>query len=351
MALLWLDNFGYVIDSSSVTNGCDYLGSCYSQGGHSGQPALYYPSSRNSEAGYLRFGYRAGFALHVTNCMGDYDSLVWGCAMLFDQTGYSSDMIQMRNASGAHITVSSTGNTLQVKDANGANVGSSFSVPVNQWYYFEMKVTLGNSTGACEIRINGEQKVNFTNQDFLYSSGSAYIEKLEHYDSDSSMQFWMSEIYVTDGEFLGPIRVRACYPDEDSATHTDFTPSSGSDHYAMVDETAYDDDSTYNTGSQEEDKDTYLFDTSSVVGPVRGVSLMTRATRTGGSALKFKNMVRVGSTDYDGGREYYTDIGYDDFHQVWGVNPNTSSAWTTGEIASAEFGVHITGLSTTTTTA
>jgi len=341
MTLLWLDNFsqlGYNITVSELAGDFYYVEGTW--------PNSQYPSSRTSTAGYLEFGYRDGIQMDISK-IGNYSTLTFGFALSFNEPFNSAGIIRFGNGSGNHLTldIGATPNQLSVEDANSSSV-ATFDYTLN-WQYIEVKLTLGQTTGACEIRRNGQQVVNVSNQDFY--SGTDYIEYILLYNNSSGTLMYASEFYITDGDFLGPIRVRSCLPNADG-NYTNFTPSSGTDHYAMVDEAATDEDSTYNEGSQVGDKDTYSFDTSSIVGTIKGVSLSSHARRTGGSALKFKNMVRVNNTDYDGSDEFYTDATYEFHRQVWENNPNTSSPWTSSDLSNAEFGVHITALSTTTTT-
>ena len=135
------------------------------------------------------------------------------------------------------------------------------------------------------------------------------------------------------------------YPDGDGY-HTDMSPSSGTDHYAMVDETPHDSDTTYNAASTNTDTDSFTIPSNalSAIGDsdtINHVDVYAVIKRAGG---KFDNtiklMCRYDSTKSLGSAQTIT-TGYVEYSSEFSNCPG-ESGWTKQQVLDAEFGAEAT---------
>jgi hypothetical protein len=223
---------------------------------------------------------------------------------------------------------------------------SGGEIPNLQWFYLEMKVVISATVGEVLVRINGEVVLNLTNQNT--KNGTDYIRRVAFGAIVEDLTVYFDDVYADDSKFHGDCRVAPFWPDSDG--YTDFIALGAGSHYLEVDETPQpDEDTSYNEGLAEGDKDSYGVNISGIDGSIKGVQLCTAERKTGTQTVKTKPLVKTGGGDYLG-EEKTLGTEYGINKHIWEVNPNTSNPWTPAELDAAEFGVEVTSLSTTTTT-
>jgi hypothetical protein len=125
-------------------------------------------------------------------------------------------------------------------------------------------------------------------------------------------------------------------PSTGNGANTGLTPSTGTDHGALVDESVPNDDTDYNSGGAGV-TDTYVFDLSALSGKtIYGLVLTMSAKATSAGTNTIAGVARIGGTDYVGTTQNLTTA-YLYYEQVWTVRPSDGAAWSAG--ASMEFGV------------
>jgi len=226
---------------------------------------------------------------------------------------------------------------------------SSIVLSLNQFYYIEWKVTIANSIAAdsCVVRVNGIEVINVTaGQDLqntanstatVVSLGVGATNAAHHYDD----YYICNQSGSTNNTFLGDCRVDTLYPDADGF-YTDGTPSAGSDHYAMVDETPVSTTDFVSLASVG-DRDSYSFESlPSLAGQVvYGVQALAATDKDDAGSISAATFARSGTTNEDGtGTSLST--GYTFLRDIYEENPDTSTQWTRTTVNSAEFGVVVT---------
>lgn len=132
-------------------------------------------------------------------------------------------------------------------------------------------------------------------------------------------------------------RVEVRRPEADSATEADFTPSAGTDNFAMVDEASpADADSTYNDSATNTDIDRFTCATPLTLKRVHGANVITRARHLG-SSQNMRNVIFEGATQGNGSNVALSESFVPRF-TLFTTNPDTSLPWTVDELEAAEFG-------------
>lgn len=228
----------------------------------------------------------------------------------------------------------------------GAQLGtpSTFVMALNQFYFVECKVTCNAgspSSISFIIRVNGltiiTQTVNGVNSftptiaDFVAGApgggNSAIID----------------DLYVTDGEFLGDIRVICLYRRLDG-DRLQWEPISGTDHTAMVKEHPPDDDTTYlyDLGSPSMgDIDEGYLDNLPGSPTIKGVQGVWRLKNAGpGSSIVKGTYKDAGGTTFAGPEYPPSQENY-----LYLLDPRrksvfTGNDWTASEINSLQEGIY-----------
>lgn len=164
---------------------------------------------------------------------------------------------------------------------------------------------------------------------------------------------YMCDIYWGDfsgsapgNAFLGDLRVRTDLPLTDAVggggTYRQWTPSTGSDHGALLDEAPPDDDTSYVASATLGQKETCLFPTIPLGVTVYGLQLMPNLVKTSAGGRQIGCLVRSGGTDATGSSQSIALTNYAYYDQMYALNPVTGVAWTPAEVNAMEGGVEVT---------
>ncbi len=209
-------------------------------------------------------------------------------------------------------------------------------------YKIELRVIGINNTGTLELRVNDEvwglidpADTNGTYNRIYFKTGAV----------GEGADFEISQLYVLDDQgtidentdFLGSSwQLEVIRPTAETA-QIDFTPESGVDNSAMVDDAPRNNaDADWNdsTGDAQVDR----FDSSTAISGARihNINVINVARHTG-SAQNFRAVVFEGATSGNGGDEALT-ASFQVFMEPFETNPDTSLPWTDTEVDAAEFG-------------
>jgi hypothetical protein len=255
------------------------------------------------------------------------------------------------NSSAKQITITcSSGGALAVR--RGGYTGTALGTTVatithSTWYYIELKVLFDNSAGTYELRIDGVNAVSGTGADTIFS-GSAGFDSIILGSEDLTFGIMADydDLYVCDGSggvndtFLGDHRIVCVVASSGNGTNVDWSPSTGSDHGALVDENPAN-DTDYNQSGTVGHRDTYNFAAVGVAGTVKAVQTANLIKADVAGVRYVGDVTRISSTNYD---STGTTVGSDWVFrcEVHPTSPATATAWTVSEIDGAEFGVKVT---------
>jgi hypothetical protein len=138
----------------------------------------------------------------------------------------------------------------------------------------------------------------------------------------------------------GDTRVLCLLSEAGNGAHTDWTPLTGTDHGAMVDEAQQDDDTTYNSTNTNDTIDTYIMeDLPFDVGEVLGVQVVSVARKEIAGTAFLKGLIRIDGTDFDG--DHTNGLGTTYQHVLTPFVTHDGEKFTVEEINNCESGPHL----------
>lgn len=221
----------------------------------------------------------------------------------------------------------------------GTLLGTSSAVfsGTDEWKYIEIKAVINDSSGSVEVKSNESTVLNLTSQD-TQNTANAYLNRIYLYGVYTISSTYYDDLYIDDSDFHGDVRVLSFNPDGDG-THSDFTPSAGS-NYQCVDEGVANNDTDYVSSSTLNHKDTYTFTTGSIAA-VHGVQATHYVKKSDSGSRAITPICRSNGTDYSGNSKTLTTSYWSEY-DIWETDPDDSSTWTQAKIEAAEFGLEVT---------
>jgi hypothetical protein len=217
------------------------------------------------------------------------------------------------------------------------------------WQYVEFKFTFNATTGEIVVRVNGVEVLNETGLD-LDSFGSTTVDQIQFYGaegtaaSNTNEQWFIDDIYIDDSQFQGPIKIEGLLPTAEGAT-IDFTPNTGTDNSANVDDNPRDDDTTYNDSADTpSNKDLFTTeDLSNITGGIIGVQVTSIAKLDSAGSIGLQSIVAEGTPTQGTGSvvEITSTTDYFAVQHIFETNPDTASAWSAAEVDGMEIGYEI----------
>jgi hypothetical protein len=219
----------------------------------------------------------------------------------------------------------------------------------NTWYYLEFKATIHDTAGLYEVRLDGVTELSAASGDTRNGGTGAWTGFYLNGANSSSVNYYFDDVYCADSAgsvnntFLGAVKVETLLPQTDAVaagSNTGLTPSTGTDHGALVDENPPN-TTDYNSSATVGLKDTYHYPSLSLTGAILGVQTNLYVAKSDAAARQVCAVVRTSSTDYDGANvSPSTTFGY--VSEVRQINPATGAAWTAAEVDALEAGMKVT---------
>ena len=291
----------------------------------------------------------------VTKTLAAATSWVVGVAFQYTGSlGGNAPIIALLDAGTlqCELRINPDGTLSVTRNANALTNGTSAaSLSIGTFYYLEWKVTIADSIGAgsCKVRINGADVITVaTGQDLKNTANTTANQvRLGPASAVNTYNGLFDDFYVcdqsgsTNNDFLGDVRIDTLYPTSDG-NYTAFTPSTGSSHFALVDE-ATPNTTDYNDGAAVNDRDSYGMGNLSALTSqtVYGVQVNAAIVKDDAGAKSAATFVRSSSTDGDGAS---VALGTSQVYvsQVFETDPNGSIAWTETSVNAMEAGVKVT---------
>lgn len=226
---------------------------------------------------------------------------------------------------------------------SGTVVATATNAPLlaNTWYHIEWKLTVNNTTGACQIWLNQVSVMNATGLN-TRSTANNYgnqfcIAKGQQSGSPNVTMRW-DDLVVRDDAQSGDVQVKCFLPTGVGATDQ-WTASAGTTAQC-VDEAAPNDDTDYISEDTVDEVSVFDFDDLPSSASIVAVCPLSRAEKTDAGTATYKHAVRSGGTVYTPGTEFSPSNGsYAYFSDILTTDPDTSLAWTYSGWSAAQIGV------------
>lgn len=261
--------------------------------------------------------------------------------------GNGRTMLELNNMNNTRVWYLSTdaaGHIQAVRGDNSVRATSTLTLSATTWYYIQMHLKIDDSTGLCEILVDGTQWVNLTGDD-TRSDATTNGEKINRVGFSGDSNYYADDYYFNDtagsvnNGYSGDIRIKGYSPNA-AGSNTGLTRggSDSGNNYGQVDEVPPNDGTDYVFGTDTSSYDLYNIPNTSGVSDVQAVQLWARAAKSDASAASIALMLKSGSTeDQDSDQALSTSYGY--FYRCYDVDPTDSTGWTPSKIDSLQVGV------------
>lgn len=219
------------------------------------------------------------------------------------------------------------------------------TIATSTWYYVEVQVTINNSTGSMELRLDGSSpEASVTNVN-TQSSANATANKI---NIGANSQYY-DDLYLLDStgslnnDFLGDVSIDTILPDA-AGDFSEWSLGAGSGaNYERVNEQAVDDDASYVFTKTVNALDMYNFpELSSVKSNIAAVSanITLRKDRAGGVTVA--PAIRALTTNYNGTAGPVYD-NYLKTIQIYELYPPSGNEWTISGVNTSQYGPRLVG--------
>lgn len=259
--------------------------------------------------------------------------------LIFQFMDGTNEQVSLRtDGSGLNIQISRNGTTLAT---------STPALIPNSWCYVEFQVTIGSSSGAYTLKVWGGASpgtwltatgVNTQATANATTNGVCWI-------NSNNSPYRLDDVYIlnssgtTNNTFIGESKISTFLPNGDGAS-SQWTPSTGTTHYTLVDESDPNDDTDYNASLTSGQIDLYTYPPATITGAVIGVQVVMTARKDDVGARQIAEQCRSGGTNYSGATKTLAST-YSMYREIREVDPATSVAWTQTGLNAAQFGAKI----------
>lgn len=344
MALLWMDGLdGY----SSITDvyNFTYSGSAMNYGtntGRFGGGAIYM-----GDVGVLNIPAPSGLEVYM------------GFAAKMNDTRGADDAVAGVKSSGgsdggieAIITFNAATGVLKIwrGQTNTVLATATIAVPFNDnnWHWLDFHFLIDASAGAIEMWVDGTSVISVSGANTMRNGGitdllGPFIGSV----GINTPHTYIDDIVIVDttgsanNARIGDSKIEVLQPASD-ATPNNGTPSSGSDHFAVVEKATWDGGSSYvtitNTTGQEE-----LFGFTSLgstPGSISAVQIVNYAQKTDTGAASLENILVSNGTPVNGS-SIPLGTAWARSNMIFEDDPHTSAAWTASAVNAVKGGVVI----------
>lgn len=248
----------------------------------------------------------------------------------------------------AQLTVNDTGYLTARRTTSYTGAGVALGTTATQvifqgvWHYVEWEVVIHDTTGSFKVWVDGVQVLNLTNVD-TRNAGTGIVNRVGICPfTGKGGACYFDDFYVTNSAVrLGECRIDAIRPNADVVGAKDFTPSTGTDHYALVDESVANGDTDYVSGTTVGHVDRFTHAGLGVTpSAIHAVQVSAFGKKTDAATRSINLQVKSGATTSDGS-SYNLAADYAKFERILETDPNTAAAWGASGVNALEFGVKV----------
>ena len=216
----------------------------------------------------------------------------------------------------------------------GSTVLGRSSVPVitaGAWNHIEMKVFFSQTVGTVEVRVNGTAKIELTAQDTC-NTANVECSQIRFNSSGVMSTYYIKDLLIwndsgsLNNDFMGDCQIVSLIPDGDDTLN--WTPSTGSTGYDLINETTPDDTDYIAADSTPPAESIFtLSDLDPEVVTVKGLMTFVRALKTDGGTANLQVSL-VSGVDEDAGSDRPITVTATTWSDISETDPATAASWT-----------------------
>lgn len=347
MSLIFCDGFDhYGLDEGNLTDGA------YAQ---VDTPDIALSTANPRTGDHSMLFTEAGGPRRMRRVLGGAKTTVGlGAAFWFSELPASNDKITIFGFNDAandpqiRIVLQSTG-VIDVKRGalSQTSLGDSGApvVVAEAYTHVEVMVTFSDTVGAVEVRVDGATVISLTDVDTV---ATALVESSQVILGQEGLLSGVAAMYMDDlfcyddsgsfnNTFIGDRRVLTLFPDGDTS-QADWSWNAGPTAYQAISEVAPDDDTTYifanPGGSPAPASEFEIADLPEGVSSISAVVVVNRMRKTDAGVANTQPSL-VSATSETAGVDYALSEAYTYYHDVFEVDPDTSSPFTPAALNAA----------------
>lgn len=310
----------------------------------------------------VRTGTNAGF-IHAFSSFNmtfgpEYRTLTAGLA--YNTQAFANSPFTFNGVDGARANLGHYGDgRFTVSCTAGTSPPSTFVMSVNQWFYLEFNCVLTltfidashySRSYAMEARINEATILTASFSETVNKplpGGTRGFSDMGLGGPGGGNNAHIDDFYLTDGEFLGDIKVGVLYPNA-VGDSSDWTPTSGA-NWSNVEEHTPDDDTTTVSATSVGKKDLYNLDDlpGGFAYTIVGAQALWLVKKSDAGAAAIKGVWKSAGTeiDQDKGHDFLADGYHPSFTSyLYAMQPERKSLftgldWTAAEINALQLGI------------
>lgn len=338
MALLFCDGFDHVDDGYELLKWDYVYNAAY----------VTYATTYGRDGGWGMVISASAFLTLQKNLSASPSTIIVGFASKIIYQ-YDTRFFAINDGSDLQIQLwfdNSTGALKVYRDTTYLGITPPGSFNASTWHYIELKVVFSNTVGSVEIKIDGTTQLTLTDIDTSHS-GNEQCTGIQLLGQANNPWTFFDDLYICDttgtvnNDFLGDITITTLYPTSDGNS-SDFTPSTGTDHYALVDEAQLVGDTDHNESSTVGHKDLYGVTTFSGTDNILGVQVVAAVKNTDTGTMSVRPLSRSGAIPADNEGDSFTlSQTMKAAMHVFEKEPTDDVAWTAAKVNAAEFGLKV----------
>lgn len=350
MALLWMEGFETYKDTVDVSLDESELQKFW---GAAGGGTIQIKTGRTGTGKSIRMGSSGNAGVLRTPIIGSSPEIHFGFGYYVGSLTETHIICIVVDSSGNvkfQLNLIASGN-LQVSCPGFGHAisGSTTTTPIAgaTWAWIEVSIVF-NASGSYSVDVNGsnESEISASGVD-TFATGTAvnwgYVEwrSPTPVSADNSARY--DDIYICDetgsvnNTLLGDVVIVHTVPTSDVTS--DFTPSTGTDNFAVIDE-QLPSDSDYVESATDGHIDMYGYNNLALSGDIYGINVRTRARKTAPDDIRLISKSDSGATASDTSAVPVSSETYEHY-RIMETDPDTSALWTGSGLDAAEFGFEV----------
>lgn len=248
-------------------------------------------------------------------------------------TGGTDQLRLMFRRSDDRLSIQRAGSTLLASGTINLDDGN--------WHHVELHTTIDGSAGVVYCWVDSALAFSATAQNTQAAAWTAHRVRMvaERTDSTNRWTNYFDDLLVetgyTAGTQLGQHRIYSLVPNANTAVT--FTPSTGTDNFATVDDLPTDSADSNSTTTLNNQDLMAVTSLGFTPAEIYGVRLSAFLRRTAGTSSQGAALLKNGSTTSQTSAAALTSTTLQ-FYAYHTLNPDTSAAWTASDIDSSQIG-------------